>query len=98
MHCFCGKKSLVKRITENGWFLTIPTSVVRSEQFQANARNVPITQLFCETDSPYLGPYKGKWNEPAYVIESYRKIAELKKMDIIEVVNNIYSNWQKVFE
>lgn len=98
MHCFSGKKSLVKRIADNGWFLTIPTIVVRSQQFQDIARNVPISQLFCETDSPYLSPYRGQWNEPAFVIESYNKIAEIKQMDINEVINNIYMNWQKVFK
>ena len=98
MHCFSGKKPLVKRITDNGWFLTVPTIAVRSFQFQDIAKNVPITQLFCETDSPYLSPYKGQTNEPAFVAESYKKIAEIKGMDINEVINNIYMNWQKVFE
>lgn len=98
MHCFSGRKSLVTRIVDNGWFLTIPTNVVRSFQFQDNAKIVPITQLFCETDSPYLSPYKEQTNEPAFVIESYNKIAEIKNMDINEVMNNIYMNWQRVFE
>ena len=98
MHCFCGKKSLIKRIEGNGWYMTVPTVVVRSQQFQDLVKNVAISQLFCETDSPYLSPYKEKQNEPAFVIESYNKIAELKGMDIIEVINNIYMNWQKVFE
>ena len=97
MHCFSGKKSLVKRIADNGWFLTVPTIVVRSFQFQDIAKNVPITQLFCETDSPYLSPYREQMNEPAFVVESYKKIAEIKNMDINEVMNNIYMNWQKVF-
>jgi len=98
MHCFSGKKSLVKRIAGNGWFLTVPTIVVRSQQFQDIAKNVPISQLFCETDSPYLSPYKEQLNEPAFVIESYTKIAEVKNMDVNEVINNIYMNWQRVFE
>lgn len=98
MHCFSGKKSLVKRIADNGWFLTVPTIAVRSQQFQEIAKNAPITQLFCETDSPYLSPYKEQINEPALVIESYNKIAEIKGMDINEVINNIYMNWQKIFE
>ena len=98
MHCFSGKKSLIKRIEDNGWFLTIPTIVVRGFQFQDIAKNVPITQLFCETDSPYLSPYKEQMNEPAFVIESYNKIAELKNMDVNEVINNIYMNWQRLFE
>lgn len=98
MHCFCGKKSLVKRIAGNGWHLTVPTIVVRSQQFQDIVKNVPISQLFCETDSPYLSPYRGKCNEPAFVIESYSKIAEIKQMDFIEVVSNLYLNWQRMFE
>ena len=98
MHCFSGRKSLVNRIIDNNWFLTVPTIVVRSQQFQDIAGNVPISQLFCETDSPYLSPYKEKWNEPAYIVESYKKIAEIKQMDINEVANNIYMNWQRVFE
>ncbi len=98
MHCFSGKKSLVKRIADNGWFLTVPTIVVRSQQFQDIAKNVPLSQLFCETDSPYLSPYKNQRNEPAFVVESYKKIVELKQMDMTEVINNIYMNWQKVFE
>lgn len=98
MHCFSGKKSLVNRIAGNGWFLTVPTIIVRSQQFQDIAKQVPVSQLFCETDSPYLSPYKGKLNEPAFVIESYNKIAELKQMDVTEVINNIYMNWQRVFE
>lgn len=98
MHCFSGKKPLVKRIAGNGWFLTVPTIAVRSFQFQDIAKNVPITQIFCETDSPYLSPYKEQMNEPAFVIESYKKIAEIKGLDLNEVANNIYMNWQKVFE
>ena len=97
MHCFSGKKNLVKRINENGWFLTIPTNVVRSKQFQFIASEVPITQLFCETDAPYLSPFKDQRNEPAFVIESYKKIAEIKSMELKEVVNNIWMNWQRVF-
>lgn len=98
MHCFSGKKPLVKRIADNGWFLSVPTIVVRSQQFQDIAKNVPITQLFCETDSPYLGPYKDQWNEPAFVVEGYRKIAEIKNMELSEVANNVYMNWQGLFE
>lgn len=98
MHCFCGKKSLVKRIADNGWHLTVPTTVVRSQQFQELAKNVPISQLFCETDSPYLSPYKGQWNEPAFVIESYNKISELKNIEVAEVIRAIHKNWQEMFE
>jgi len=97
LHCFSGKKNLVVRAKENGYFFTIPTNVVRSEQFQYMIRNIPLGQLFCETDAPFLSPFREQRNEPAFVVESYKKIAELKKMDIKEVGNIIYINWQRVF-
>jgi len=97
MHCFTGKKSLVKKIVDNGWFLTAPTSIVRSTQFQNNIKLIPITQLFCETDAPYLSPFKDMRNEPAFVIEAYKKVAEIKNMEFKEIVNNIWMNWQKTF-
>ena len=96
-HSFDGRKSLVKRITENRWFISIPTNVVRSFQLQDSIKTVNINQLLAETDSPYLSPFKGQHNEPAFVIESYKKIAELKGMDLKEVENNLYMNYEKIF-
>ncbi|MBI2107747.1 TatD family hydrolase, partial [Candidatus Woesearchaeota archaeon] len=74
-----------------------PTTVVRAQQFQEIAKEVPVTQLFCETDTPFLSRYKDKLNEPAFIMESYKKIAEIKGMDLAEVINNIYMSWQRVF-
>ena len=97
IHSFTGKKSLVKEIVDNGWFITAPTCIVRSTQFQENIKLAPITQIFCETDAPYLTPFKDKRNEPAFVIEAYKKLAEIKKMEFEEVVNNVWMNFQKNF-
>jgi len=92
-----GKKSLVKEIVDNGWFITASTSIVRSTQVQDNIKLAPINQIFCETDAPYLTPFKDKRNEPAFVAEAYKKLAEIKKMEFEEVINNVWMNWQKVF-
>lgn len=97
MHCFCGKKKLVNQIVDNGWSLTAPTSIVRSTQFQEHAQLAPITQLFCETDGPYLSPYLDKRNESGFISEAYKKLAEIKGMEYEEVVKNIWMNYQKMF-
>ena len=78
-------------------FFTMPTSIVRAENFQIMAEYISINQLFCETDAPYLSPFKDKTNEPAFVIEAYKKIAEIKDFTIEEVDNNILLNYKKVF-
>ncbi len=97
MHVFSGKVSLVKKIMGNKWYVTIPTNVKHSEQFQNIVKDVPLSQLLCETDSPYLHPDKKFPNEPANVIESYKKIAELRKITLKEVEKTIEDNYKKLF-
>ena len=97
MHCFSGKMSLAKRIRELGWSFTIPTSVKNSEHFQKIIADTDISQLLCETDSPYLHPDKGFPNEPANVVESYKKIAEIKKLSVKDVEKKIEDNFKRLF-
>lgn len=97
MHCFCGKMSLVKKIVSNGWMLSIPTNIKHATQFQEVVREVPLDNLLCETDAPYLHPDKEKDNEPANVIESYKKIAEIKELSLAEVEKAIEKNYQRLF-
>lgn len=97
MHCFSGRKSLVKRIIENDWFLSIPASVKYNQMFQDNVKIIPISQLLCETDSPFLHPDRERHNEPANVIASYKKIAEINGMELKEVEKKIEGNFRKLF-
>ena len=97
MHCFSGNSKLVKRIAENSWTLTIPTCVKHAEQFQKMAKETPLKQLLCETDSPFMHPDKKKNNEPANVIVSYEKIAELQGKRIKDVEKQIEENYRKLF-
>ena len=64
MHCFSGKKKLIPLCIEQGWYFTIPTHVVKSEQMQHLTKEVPMNRILTETDAPYLSPYEGKKNEP----------------------------------
>jgi TatD DNase family protein len=98
MHCFSGNFRLVKKIEDNGWFLSIPTNVVFSKHFQQIVRMVNINHMFTETDSPYLNPYNRERNEPAFVVEAIIKIAKIKQMTEEEVMNNIYKNYQSIFK
>lgn len=98
MHCFSGRFRLVERIVKNGWYLSIPTNVTRNQQSQNIAEKIPIENLLCETDSPYLNPFnREEENEPAFVIESYKKIAEVRKMKIEDVEKAIEKNVERLF-
>ena len=97
MHCFSGKVSLVKRVRDNGWFFSVPANIVFSQQFQRLVEEIPLSQLLTETDAPLLSPFRGERNEPAFIAETIKKIAEIKNMDATEVENVIYNNYQRLF-
>ncbi len=94
MHCFGGKHTQAKRIRENKWYFSIPTSIVRDQSFQKIVKETPISQLLTETDSPFLSPFRGKRNEPSFVIETIKKIAEIKNLPEEDVANLVYRNTQ----
>ncbi|MBU2561624.1 MAG: TatD family hydrolase [Nanoarchaeota archaeon] len=97
LHCFSGKKSLIKRAAGKGWSFSIPTNVVRSEHFQNMINMVHISQLLTETDAPLLSPFPGQRNEPAFVLESLKKIAELKGLTVEDAANAVFQNYQNLF-
>ncbi len=96
MHCFSGNLKLVERIIRNKWTFTIPASVKHSEHFQLVIKMTPMEQLLCETDSPFLHPDKKFPNEPALVVESYKKISEIKKMSLEDVEKKFEKNFGKL--
>ncbi|MBL7147477.1 MAG: TatD family hydrolase [Nanoarchaeota archaeon] len=97
MHCFNGNFKLVKKIQDNKWFFSIPTNIVRLLHFQHIVKQIPLEQLLTETDSPFLSPYKEKRNEPGFIVETIKKISEIKNLSKKETENKIYSNFQKIF-
>lgn len=97
LHCFEARKHILKKAIENNYRFTIPCTVVRMQHFQNLVKMASTSQLLTETDCPWLSPYPDKRNEPAFVIESVKKIAELKQLDAEETANNILKNYFDVF-
>jgi TatD DNase family protein len=81
MHCFTGSVSAARRALDLGFYISVagPLTYPRS-LLPEIVREVPIERLVLETDCPYLAPqaWRGKRNEPAYVVETARAMAPLK--------------------
>lgn len=97
-HCYGGNMTQAKRIIDNGWYFSIPTSIGNSKNLKKVVDNAFMSQLLSETDSPYLSPYQSQINEPANIPVVINEIASIKKMEKIEVMNNIFFNFKKVFD
>ncbi len=98
MHCFSGRKHLVQRVLDNGWYVSIPVTVIKLQQFQEMVQKAKLSQLLTETDAPWLGPEPGTTNEPSNVILTIKKIAELKGFNEKEIEDQIYFNYMRLFQ
>ncbi len=98
MHCFSGKKSLIKKCIEYGWFLSVPPVITRLEHFKMLVEMTPIEQLLTETDSPYLSPVAGERNEPINVMVTVKEIAKIKGLKEEEVREKILVNARGLFQ
>ncbi|MBS3125700.1 TatD family hydrolase [Candidatus Woesearchaeota archaeon] len=96
LHCFTGRKSVVKRAIDLGYYFSIPAIIEKLQHFKMIAEMASINQLLSETDGPWLSPISGR-NEPANVLYTVRNIAKVKGFTEEEVANNIWLNFQRVF-
>ena len=100
MHCFSSSVEMMKKFIELGCYISLggPVTYKNAETPKRVAFNVPLDRLLVETDSPYLSPvpYRGKRNEPAYVVETLRKIAEIKNIQFEELKKIVYNNSCKI--
>jgi TatD DNase family protein len=82
MHCFAGDLALATRYINIGFLISIAGTVTyqNAEKTRAVARGVPLASMVIETDAPYLTAQsrRGQRNEPAYLVETARCIAELR--------------------
>ena len=89
MHCFTESFEVAKQAIDLNFYISISGIVTfkNASQVQHVAKNLPLERLLIETDSPFLAPvpFRGKVNEPGYVVNVAAKIAELRS-DSIEVI------------
>ncbi|MFH1293306.1 MAG: TatD family hydrolase, partial [Pseudomonadota bacterium] len=82
---------------EAGFFFSIPPSIVRSRQKQKLVKQLPLSYLLVETDSPVLGPSPDERNEPANAVISINAIAEIKNISKEEVMETVFDNTCRLF-
>ncbi len=97
LHAFDGKTSAALRAIEAGYYFSVPPSVVRSRQKQKLVKNLPLSSILVETDSPVLGDAPKERNEPANITVSIKAIAELKNVSESEVIESVAENTHRLY-
>lgn len=101
LHCYTGGMKLAMRAVELGLYVSF-TGVVtfkKSEALRDIVRAVPLDRLLVETDAPYLAPepYRGKPNEPAYVVHTAAAIAKARGIGADDVAEATTENFFRLY-
>ncbi len=99
-HCFSGSYESAKQIIDMGFYLGLGGVLTYKNAGVAEAiKDIPMEYLFLETDAPYLPPvpYRGKRNEPSFMIEVAKKLADIKQMPLHEIAAITTANAERLF-
>jgi len=100
-HCFSGDDQLAKTVTEKGFLVSIPGVVTfrNASILRDVVSRTPLESLLVETDAPYLTPepFRGKRNEPCYVVKVVEEIARIKKKNVQDVARITTDNFTSLF-
>jgi len=101
IHCFSSGRGLAEKAMALGLHISISGIVTfkNSDELRAIVKDIPLDRLLIETDAPYLAPIpmRGKTNEPAYLVHTANKIAELKGMSLGELARVTSDNFFRLF-
>lgn len=101
LHSYSSGPEYVDKYVKLGVYFSFSGIVTfkNAKDTQEAAKIVPLDLIFCETDTPYLAPtpYRGQQNKPEYVIETTNFIANLKGIEVEELLENIDQNIKKCF-
>ena len=101
MHCFSGGVNEAKLVLDLGFYISFagPITFKNAEAARETAKYVPLDRILIETDCPYLSPvpFRGKRNEPSYVVHIASKLAEVKNVPEEEVSMRTNRNAEALF-
>jgi TatD DNase family protein len=102
LHCFSSKAELALRGLKLGAYVSFSGILTykNADDIRAAARQVPMDRLLVETDAPYLAPvpHRGKTNEPAFVVNTLAKLAEVKEVTQTEMAETTSRNFFALFD
>ena len=101
LHCFTSGPELARRALDMGLYISFSGILTfkKSNELRQIATGVPLDRLLVETDAPYLAPgkYRGKRNQPAFVVETARELARIKGVSEVEIARATTGNFFRLY-
>ena len=98
-HFFTGSKDIARAYLELGFYISFPGVITFAPELHEVVRDVPLDMMLAETDSPYAAPvpHRGKRNEPVFVVDTIKAIAEIRGEEEAAVAAQLRANVGHVF-
>lgn len=101
MHCYSGSLEMARELWKMGWLIGLdgPLTFKNAAKLPEIVRAAPLEMLLIETDAPYMAPtpYRGKRNEPAYVVMIAEKLAELRAEPLELIATATTANVERLY-
>lgn len=102
MHCFGGSPAMAESLMRTGFLISFAGNVTfkKADDLREAARVVPLERLLIETDCPFLTPvpFRGKRNEPAFVVHTARFLADFYGVEIEKLAARTTGNFLDFFK
>lgn len=101
LHCFTESLDMALQAIENNFYVSFSGIVTfkNATELQEVAKSLPLERILIETDAPYLAPvpFRGKPNEPKYVPEVAKFLAQLKNVSVEQIAEQTSENFNRLF-
>lgn len=101
IHCFTGSRDFAESCLASGFYISASGILTfkNAKDLHSIFEELPLDKILIETDSPYLAPvpYRGQSNQPSYVIEVAKFLANLKNISLEEIAYNTTNNFLQLF-
>jgi len=99
LHFYVGGLEITKKLVAAGFYFTFGGVITFARDYDEAIKYIPLDRILLETDCPYVAPlpYRGKRNEPAYIIETAKRMAELKSVEYEVIARQTTKNLLTVF-
>lgn len=102
IHCFSGDVDIAKKFIELGFLISIPGIVTfkKADTLRQVVKHISLDSILLETDAPFLAPepFRGKINEPSYILWTARAVASLRGIHLEEVAHITTENAKRIFK
>ncbi len=100
VHFYVGSISVTRKLIDAGFYFTFGGVITFSRDYDEVIRMIPNERILTETDAPYVAPepYRGKRNEPVYITETAKRLAEIKGISYHEISRQTTANAAEVFK